>query len=72
MDDLEDKDLRLDLRGVRLDETIELLHVALARITAVKSLSPNCKRSSIVPETLCKHLHIAKNMPDLASFPCSG
>ena len=81
MKDLNQSDLRLRLQRVLPDETMEPLQVALARIIAAKPQSADVERlisaynkiktdgrSSIAPETLCKYMHIALNMPDLACF----
>ena len=63
------------------DKSTKSLHVALAKIIAAKPQSADEERlistyneikidgtSSISPETLCKYMFIAIDMPDLASF----
>ena len=71
MTELNNSDPRLLLKAIIGDERANSLHVALARIIVVISTYNNIKtdgRSSISPETLCKCMSIAINMPDLASF----
>ena len=81
MTELNNSDPRLLLKAIIGDKSMKSLHVALARIIAAKPQSADVERlistynkiktdgrSSISPETLCKYMFIAINMPDLASF----
>ena len=81
MTELTISDQRLLLKAIIGGKSMKSLHVALARIIAAKPQSADVERlistynkiktdgrSSISPETLCKYMFIAINMPDLASF----
>ena len=81
MTELNNSDPRLLLKAIIGDKSTKSLHLALARIIAAKPQLADVERlistynkiktdgrSSISPETLCKCIFIAINMPDLASF----